>query len=135
MEIYLAYRFTGEDYKTLQKTLAGICDALTKAGYEVYCSINDDDFFRQNNYSTRQILDHELVELSKADRILAFIDSDNRSEGLLIELGYALAKGKPIILAVRKGVNIHTSSALADQLIEFDNYEHLNQLIGQLELR
>ena len=134
MKIYIAYRFTGEDYKTLQNTLAGISDALTKAGHEVYCSINDDDFFHQNNYSIRQILDHEFVELSKVDQVFALIDSDNRSEGLLIELGYALAKGKPIILAVRKGVNIHSSKAIANQIIEFENYEHLHQIISTLKI-
>lgn len=131
MEIFISFRFTGEDFGTLQQTMSEISQALIQAGHEPYCSINDEDFFLKNNFTTRQILNHALTKLEQSDVVLAFVNSDNRSEGMLIELGYALAKRKKIILAAKKGASIHTSRSIADRVIEFENLEHLRLLLNE----
>jgi hypothetical protein len=41
-------------------------------------------------------MDDTIQELNKAELLFVFNNSDLRSEGMLIEMGYALAKGLPI---------------------------------------
>lgn len=134
MKIFIAYRFTGEDPVVLQKTMTKICQAVSAAGHETYCSIDKEEFFQAQNYTVNQIMEQALKDLDRHDALLAFVNSDNKSEGMLIEVGYALAKGKQIILAKRKGVHAHSLEGVASRLIEFEDLEDLNQQLSKLKL-
>ena len=133
MKIFLSFRFTGEDPKILVQTNKKIVNALGKSGHTVSDSMQSQDYFAANHFSNKQILEHTLQELDQADVYLAYINSDQRSEGMLIELGYALAKGKKIIVAVKKGSRTYTPE-LASEVIEYENLEELYQKLEQLNL-
>jgi nucleoside 2-deoxyribosyltransferase len=49
---------------------------------------------------------------------------------MLVEIGYALAKGKPFALALRSGVDTTSISQMAEPLIMF---ESLDELLGKLK--
>ena len=118
----------------LEVTLKNIITALDTAGHATYCSFGNESFFKDNSYSVKQIMEHSLEELDRCDAIFAFINSNERSEGMLIEIGYAKAKGKPIVLAVREGVGAHSSKGVADHLIEFKDLEDLCAQAEQLKI-
>ena len=44
---------------------------------------------------------------------------------MLIEIGYALAKKKKIILAMKEGVNFYFTEDIADKVIEFSDIKDL----------
>lgn len=132
--ILLAYRFTGEDQDELAVTLGQIKDALEAKGHTVYCSLNDQHIFREAGRSNREIMEHAFRQLDTADLLFAFIKSDSKSEGMLTEIGYAIAKGKPFWIALRTGVKTTSIAELADKVIEFDSVEDLCQKIDQVEL-
>ncbi len=134
MKIFISYKFTGEDPEVLKEGLSGICSALSTAGYDSFCNFNSEDLYQTNNYSVKQIMEHALEELDKSDALLAWINSDSRSEGMLIEIGYARAKGKKIILAAREGVNVHSSTAVADQVLEFTDLPILFEKLSTLSI-
>jgi nucleoside 2-deoxyribosyltransferase len=125
MKVFLSYRFTGEDPKVLKETIQRICNSLEKAGHSHFCSLWKGDFFNENKYTNKQILHHALKELDNSDIYLAFIKSGDKSEGMLIEAGYALAKGKKFYLAIRKGVYTTFMREIADKIIEFEDLEGL----------
>jgi nucleoside 2-deoxyribosyltransferase len=125
MKVFLSYRFTGEDPKVLKETLQNICDSLKKAGHTYFCSFWKGDFFKDNKYSNKQILNYVLKELDSSDIYLALIKSEDKSEGILIEAGYALAKGKKFYLAIKKGVYTTFMKEIADKVIEFEDIEEL----------
>lgn len=133
MKIFLSYRFTGEDLKILKETIQSICNSLEKAGHSHFCSFWKGDFFNENKYTCKQILHHALKELENSDIYLAFIKSEDKSEGMLIEAGYALAKGKKFYLAIKKGVYTTFMKEIADKIIEFENLEELYNKLSKLK--
>ncbi|MFH1211550.1 MAG: nucleoside 2-deoxyribosyltransferase [Candidatus Woesearchaeota archaeon] len=133
MKVFLSYRFSGEDPEVLRKTIQSICESLKKAGHDPFCSFWEGDFFKENKYSNKQILQHALKELENSDIYLAFIKSEDKSEGMLIEAGYALAKGKKFYLAIKKGVHTTFIKELADTIIEFENLEELYNKLSKLK--
>lgn len=130
MKIFLSYRFTGEDIKKLETIIKNICSKLEELEHTCYCSLWDEDYFQKNRYSNTQILNHALGKLDDSDIYLAFINSNEKSEGVLIEAGYALAKKKIIYSAIRKGVKTTFVKELSDKNIDFSS---LNELIEKLK--
>lgn len=130
MKIFLSYRFTGEDPEELKIVIENICKSLEKSGNEVYCSFFDGEYYKKNKFTNRQILEHTLNKLNQSDVYLAFIKSDQKSEGMLIEAGYAIANRKKIVLAIKKGIKTTFMHQMADKLIEFHD---LNEIYSKLE--
>lgn len=135
MKIFLSYRYTGEDLKVLEGILANICSNLESCGHNVFCSFGKNKFFVENNFSYKQILEYALKELDESDYILAFIKSQDKSEGMLLEIGYALAKGMKIILAIKKDVKTVFLPQIADQVIQFETLEDLYTQLKELVLK
>ena len=130
MRIFLSYRFTGEDPEELKEIIHNICKALEKSGNEIFCSFWKDDFFNENKFSHKQILDYAYNELDKSDCLLAFVKSEEKSEGMLLEIGYALAKKKKFILTIKKDVKTVFLREMANQIIEFDDLEDLYEKLS-----
>lgn len=131
MRCFISYRFTGEDPKELEETIKHICNLLIKEGHNHYCSFwdsGDNGLFKKNKFTNKQILEHALNEIDKADCIIVLIKSEEKSEGMLIEIGYALSKKKKIFLIIKKGVKTTFVREVADKVIEFDNLKELKKL-------
>ncbi|MCK9351923.1 MAG: nucleoside 2-deoxyribosyltransferase [Candidatus Paceibacterota bacterium] len=124
-KIFLSHRFTGEDLIELTETLGKITAVLRAKGHEVYCSVEDELWFREHKRTNREIMEHALRKLDDSDVVLAFIRSPEKSEGMLLEIGYAVAKGKPFILALKQGLKTMAIAEMADPLIEFESSEDL----------
>lgn len=130
MKLFLSYRYTGEDLTILKQIVESICQSLEKAGHSTFCSFGHNDFFKENNYSYKQILEYAFNELDASDYVIAFVKSQDKSEGMFLELGYALAKGKKIILLIKEGVKTVFLPEIAHHVIEFAD---LNELYSNLE--
>lgn len=132
--IFLSYRFTGEDINELTETLGKILAALRSVGHTVYCSIEDEKWFRENHRTNKEILKHALERLDKSDIILAFVKSDQKSEGMLLEVGYMIARGKSFSLALKHGIKTTFLAELAEPLIEFDSIDDLCDKLTKVNL-
>jgi nucleoside 2-deoxyribosyltransferase len=49
-----------------------------------------------------QVIKQAFIEVKKSDVILAFIESEEKSEGMLLEIGYAKALGKKLVLVIKR---------------------------------
>lgn len=125
MKYYIAYRFTGEDSTELKETLEHICNLLSQQNHNNYCSFFDPEMA---NIGNKKVLERGLKELDKSDILLVFIKSEQKSEGMLIEIGYALSKKKKIVLLIKKGVGTTFVREIADKVIEFNNLKELRRL-------
>ncbi len=125
MKILIAYRFTGEDPVELGETLGKIAGVLREAGHTVYCSIEDEVRFSSEKRTNGDIMRHAFEQLSSSDIVLAFVRSDEKSEGMLLEVGYAMGKGKRIALALKRGTKTTSIQDMADPVIEFDSVDDL----------
>ncbi len=125
MKIFLSYRFTGEDPIELKDSLGKIVSVLRSSNHEVYCSLEDEDWFRAQKRTNKEIMEHAFAQLDNADLLLAYVKSDEKSEGMLLEIGYFVGKGKPFALALKNGVKTTSIKEMANPLIEFDTVDEL----------
>ena len=124
-KFFISYKFTGENPAELERILLEISNILKKSGHKVYSASKDEKLFIEEKFIAKQILNHALKEIDNADCILVFAKSNEKSEGMLIEIGYALAKKKKIILAMKEGVNFYFTEDIADKVIEFSDIKDL----------
>ena len=134
MKIFVSYRFTGEEPKELKHFIESTCNALEKTGCNFFCSYFSEEFFRQQNFSHKQILEYAFKEIDTSDCILALIKSGEKSEGMLLEIGYAIAKKKKFILALKKGVKPFFLEEMAEKVIEFEGIEDLCYKLSKLKV-
>ena len=132
MKIFLSYRFTGEIKEELEQTIKELCSGIEETGHSIFCSFWKADFYTENNFTNKQILEDALNEMDDCDAYLAFIKSNEKSEGMFIEAGYALSKGKKIIVAIKKGIKTTFLAEIAERLIEFDSLEDLKKKFKDL---
>lgn len=129
----MSYRFTGEKTEELKSVIGNICSALEKAGHNHFCSFWRGDFFNENRFTHKQILEYALNELENSDCLLAFVKSEEKSEGMLIEIGYAIAKKKKFYLAIKKGIKTTFIREIANKIIEFETLEELYSKLKKLK--
>jgi len=134
MKIFLSYRFTGEKIEELKQIIGKICSSIEKSGHNHYCSFNSGDFYKSNKFTNKQIFEHALNELNGSDCILAFVKTEEKSEGMLLEIGYAKAKNKKFILAIKKGIKTTFLREIADRVIEFNDIEDLTKQLEILKI-
>jgi len=125
MKVFISYRFTGEDPKELDHTLGKIRGVLMESGHQIFCSFWSEELFKNNNFTNKQILEYTLEELKKSDIVLVFVKSPEKSEGMLIEVGYAFASRKKIILAIKNDVKTTFLHQIADEVVEFESINDL----------
>ena len=134
MKIFISYRFTGEDPKELKETMKNICDILERKGHNVICTLWKEDIFKKNSFTNKKIMDYGLNELESSDIYLAFIKSKDKSEGMLIEAGFALAKKKRFVLVIKKDVETTFMHELANKIIEFKDLDDLYLRLTQMRI-
>lgn len=97
MNIFLSYAHTGENEVDVRRRMQTVHDALASGGNNVYCNMFDED---TKHFSTpREFIFDALEKLRAYDTVLVINTSERRSEGMLIEIGAALALGKRLIVA------------------------------------
>lgn len=132
MKVFIAYRSSGEDPKTVEPVLIAIKEAFKGRGTEVYCTFFDD--YIKTSLGTRQIMEHAFGIIDSADFLFVVQTSDNKSEGMLIEVGYCLAKKIPIIVATKDAVTKTHVPAMASQSFKWSSVEDLGKAITDLQL-
>ena len=96
-KIFCSYAFTGEDKLKVEARMRRVVDLLEGCGHEVYCNLFDGA--TESYDSPRQFLRRAIDQMNECDKILAIQTSPRRSEGMLIEIGVAIARDKSILLA------------------------------------
>lgn len=128
---FVAYRFSGESLEVLQERLSLVVEALRVAGIDAYCNLFDQHDHDRENLTPKQIIEKAFMQIDASDGLFVLIASNDKSEGQLIEIGYALAKDKPIIAAIQQNV-VTTIDGYADQVIKWQDLSHLDAKLKEL---
>lgn len=126
MKVFLAYKFNGEDINKLNEIMPKLCGHIKRLGHDYFCSLDKEEFFKQKGFNQAEILKYVFDELKKSDHLIVFVKSENVSQGMLLEIGYALAHEKKITLLIKKGLSQRYLRDLADEIIEFDDFKEFN---------
>ena len=128
MRYYIAYKFLNTDKEILKKNLGIISDMIERE-WNTTCI-----FYRdvQNRWAIEMPIDEVIkqafVQVKKSDAILAFIESEEKSEWMLLEIGYAKALWKRVKLLIKKWINLRFVRAIADEIIEFESIENIKKI-------
>lgn len=87
MKIYIAARFTSKEIAKIVR------EALTALGHEVTSTWLDGD-----EPTTRETAEKDFRDIDRADALLFLSMNVDGAKGAYVEVGYALAKGKPVLV-------------------------------------
>jgi len=125
MKISLSYKFTGENYEELKKFLDQVCNALKNQGHEPSGTYMRREEFEKNKTSLKEIMLTALRFIEDSDCHVSIINFNEKSEGMLLEIGYAYAKNKRMIVAIKKGIKTIWLKEIIPEIIEYENLEDL----------
>lgn len=121
---------SGKVLPSFRSSIEGILKSLrhdTQA--KVYCPLEDEGWQTLVNKPAEIGLKHDMQALDEADTLLALVH-DQPTAGAEFEIGYFVAKRKPVVLAMEAGKTLaHFNQALVAvglvTLITYDNAEAL----------
>ena len=135
MKVFVSYAFTGEDEAVLiarLRRVKNVFDALHIDSYINMFSPGYSDLV-ERNATGGEYMRSALPNLQTSDVVLVLNTSPRRSEGMLMEVGAALAWGKKIILAQHaSSVGETYLPTLADEAFVWQSDEELLQKAEQL---
>lgn len=131
MKLFLSFRYTGETVESLQEFLYPLRDAFAARAHEVYLSLDDLETWGQNSLSMQEKFARTFHSLAESEALVVVVRSGDRSEGMLMEVGYAVAQKKPICLAVVAGTDTYIR-VVATKVVEFTSQTDLLAKIDSL---
>lgn len=134
MGYFIAYRHTGADPERLNKLLPIICNGLKARGEKVYCTYFDEIKFKSSGHKPHQIMEHAFSKIEEMGKLFVVIDSAKKSEGMLVEVGYCIARGIKIIVAKRAGVNNTYIPSMAQVYFEYDDIKDIKTKLTGVKL-
>jgi len=133
MKIALSYKFTGEDYSKLKEFLDEVCNSLKKAGHQPFGTYTKKEEFDKNKTSLKKIMLTALEFIDNSDCHLVIINNQEKSEGMLLEIGYSYAKKKRIIICIKKGIKTTWIKELINEIIEYETIEDLSEKLQKIK--
>ncbi len=131
MKYFIAYRHTGEDPARLHELLVPVKKAFEDRGHEIYCTYFNDESFRAQQLGPHQIMQEAFRKIEDMGSLFVILNSPHKSEGMLMEIGYCLAKGIPITVAYRRSLTDTYAPHMVPHTIPYDTVE---ELVGQIKL-
>ena len=130
MKIFISYKFAEENQDELKEFMENIKSALEKSSHKVLTTFFNAGEFQRTGASMRKIMDTALGYIDNSELVLCIIKSPDKSEGMILEIGYAIAKKKKIILAVKEGLETRWIKEYASEIIKFKD---MKELYGKLK--
>jgi nucleoside 2-deoxyribosyltransferase len=134
VKIYIAYQFSGQDKNYLKDMLKQVSNKINEIGHETYIFYRDVQKWGQPIKDKKKIINLAYNAIDKCDGLLVILENNKRSEGTILEVGYAKGKGKKVFVAISKKVGKEEFlyiKGLADKVII---YSSVRELIPKLKL-
>jgi len=130
--IFISFKFTGEDFDNLKMFLKKVCYILNKNGNNVFCSFFLEEDFQKNDWSQESIYEYCVNRIAENDIFLAIIRGEHESKGMLLELEEAVRQNKKIILFIKQGLDHYEFRDKSDEVYEYDTQETLEELLKEI---
>jgi len=134
MRIFISNKFKEVNKKELRKKLEKIISVLEKNGYQTLNSFRDMGNWQEKELPPGKAISWAFKKIKKCDAILCFIDTPEKSQGMLIEFGFAKALGKKTILLISDNLSSPTLEAAADQVIRFRDLDDIAKKLNTIKI-
>ena len=124
MKAFLSIKFWGDNRN--RKDIEGTIDALEGAGFNVFCFVRDAEEWGKNQFEPEQMMTTTFNQIDQSDFLIANVA--DWPIGVGVEVGYAYARGVPIICICPMTEKVpHTVAGLAKHVIRYEDYNDLNK--------
>jgi len=123
MNFFISYKYTGIPLDKLHMDIDSIMKIVKNYGNS-YCNLYDDDHYKSNNFTTKEIMQHALNKLNESNYLIIYVDGEI-GEGMAIECGYACKMEIPCLLLIKNGVKSISLKAVVNNVIEYDDHSDM----------
>ncbi|HLZ15151.1 MAG TPA: nucleoside 2-deoxyribosyltransferase [Candidatus Saccharimonadales bacterium] len=116
--------------KELEQLLRGL---RGQANIEVFCAMEHEKWKINAGVPPEVGIEKDLAEIDRADVLVALVH-DQPSVGVQFEIGYCVAKGKPVLLAMQSGNKLayFNHGLVSAGLVTLITYDDSASLVRQL---
>jgi len=132
MKAFISYKYTNEPIDKLKLLLSVVCDELDVAGVKPYCIFFEKAKGNIPQKSPPEMMQMAFDQISQSNMLFVIQSSELCSEGLLMEVGYAIAKDIPVIVATQSSITNTYLPGMAAQSVRYDNLNDLRQQMAKL---
>jgi len=133
MRVMVSYKYTGESVDRLDKLLSTICDSLCNAGANPYCVYFAKARGLIQQKSPAEMMKIAFKQIDRSDVLLVVQSSESRSEGMLMEVGYAVASQVPVVVITHSSVLSTYLPSIADISIRYNCVDDLRNIIEDFD--
>jgi|GEM_PF-937702 len=130
MKAFISYRYSNEPVERLELLLSAACNGLQDANIDQFCLFFEKKKGVIPQKSQSDMMNIAFEQITKSDFLFVLQASECHSEGVLMEVGYAIAKSIPVIVATHSSVKMTYLPDMADKKIKYINNEDLRNQIG-----
>ncbi len=134
MKIFISHKFRGVDKKDLREKLEKISFILKKLGHKTFIFFRDKKNWQEKEFPSGQVILKAFPQIKKCDILFGFIDNQKMSEGMLLEIGFAKALNKKIVLLICKKSSFPTLETISDQVIKFNDIKQIDKELLKIEI-
>jgi len=128
MKIYLSIKYYSDNQN--RELIENIYNFIQPA-HRVSCIIRDGEKWGEIKFSPQELMKKTFVEIDACDALL--VEFSEKGVGIGIEIGYAHAHKKPIIVIAREGSDIsNTVKGVAQKIIFYTSYEDMKSKLALL---
>jgi nucleoside 2-deoxyribosyltransferase len=129
VKAFVSYRHTGADEAEFRPQLDTVMAALREVGVEPLCTLFD---ATAQQAPPEQFMREAFDMIDGCAFLFVLQSSAERSEGMLMEVGYCLAKRIPIVVASHSGITSTYVPGMAQVTFEWANLEELAAQTSQV---
>ena len=108
--------------------------ALINDGIETFCIVRDVEKWGDVQLSSQELMKITFDEIDKSDFVI--LEMTEKGVGLGIEAGYAIAKGKPVIVLTKEVQKLsNTMQGIANVVIQYSQPEEIDIFAGNKSLQ
>jgi hypothetical protein len=131
-KIFIGQAVTGQDMKVLNSEMEKIYDVFSQKGLKPYSTLEEEG---KNNFKNAgDWVRHAFKVIDSQDIYIAIIRNENKSEGLLMEVGCVLSQKKRFVLAIKDDVKKTYLRDMTDEVIEWKTFEDLLIKLKKLKI-
>ncbi len=104
--------------------IESITAVLHAAGIQTVCIASDVEKWGTVQLSLQELMERTFAEIDQSDIVI--LEMSEKGVGLGIEAGYAVAKGKQLVVLIKEGCKLSgTMEGIADVVITYERPEEI----------
>ena len=128
--IFISFGLNGETEENLKSIIGPIKEKLEKININAYCNLFDEELLKRSaNFKPEDWMTEAFKELSKAELQFVLVTSKDKDEGMILEIGYAIARNIPVIVAIKDDIKDTYLPNMANKTIVWNNVNDLLEKI------